>query len=72
MRRALVAILVALMCMAGPVEGQSTFGSIVGVVHDASEGLIAGASLQIRSLEDNSIHFPQQRTQTGPFEFVKP
>ena len=41
MRRALVAILVALMCMAGPVGGQSTFGSIVGVVHDASEGLIA-------------------------------
>jgi Carboxypeptidase regulatory-like domain len=63
MRRALVAILVALMCMAGPVGGQSTFGSIVGVVHDASGGLIAGASLRMRSLEDNS-------GTDGSFEFV--
>jgi hypothetical protein len=69
MRRALVAVLVALMCMAGPVAGQSTFGSIVGVVHDASEGLIAGASLQIRSLEDNSVRSTTAGTD-GSFEFV--
>jgi uncharacterized surface anchored protein len=70
MRRALVAILVALMSStAGPVAGQSTFGSIVGVVHDASEGLIAGASLQIRSLEDNSVRSTTAGTD-GSFEFV--
>ena len=69
MRRALVAILVALMCMAGPVGGQSTFGSIVGVVHDASQGFIAGASIQIRSLEDNSIHSTTGDAD-GSFEFV--
>jgi hypothetical protein len=55
--------------MAGPVGGQSTFGSIVGVVHDASEGLIAGASLQIRSLEDNSVRSTTAGTD-GSFEFV--
>jgi hypothetical protein len=69
MHRALLAILVALMCMAGPVGGQSTFGSIVGVVHDGSEGLIAGASLQIRSLEDNSVRSTTAGTD-GSFEFV--
>ena len=69
MPRALVAIVVALMCAVWPVAGQSTFGSIVGVVHDASEGFIAGASVQIRSLEDNSIH-SMTSGQNGAFEFV--
>jgi hypothetical protein len=55
MSRALVAIVVALLCTVWPVTGQSTFGSIVGVVHDASQGFIAGASVQLRSLEDNSM-----------------
>jgi uncharacterized surface anchored protein len=69
MRRALVAMVVALMCTVGPVEGQSTFGSIVGVVHDASEGFIAGASVQITSLEDNSTHSTTAGAD-GSFEFV--
>lgn len=69
MRRTLVAMVVALMCTVWPVAGQSTFGSIVGVVHDASAGFIAGASVQIRSLEDNSIHSIAS-DQNGAFEFV--
>jgi hypothetical protein len=69
MRRALVAILVALMCIAGPVGGQSTFGSIVGAVHDASEGVISGASVQIRSLEDNSTRSTTAGAD-GSFEFA--
>jgi hypothetical protein len=69
MRRALVAILVALLCTVWPVTGQSTFGSIVGAVHDASLGSIAGASLQIRSLEDNSTHSTTAGAD-GSFEFV--
>ena len=52
MRRALVAIVVALLCTAWPVAGQSTFGSIVGAVHDPSQAFVAGASVQLRSLED--------------------
>ncbi len=69
MRRVLVAIVVTLMCAVWPVAGQSTFGSIVGAVHDASQGSIAGASLQIRSLEDNSIHSTTADAD-GSFEFV--
>ena len=69
MRRALVAILVALLCTVWPVTGQSTFGSIVGAVHDASEGAIAGASVQVRSLEDNSIHSTTADAD-GSFQFV--
>ena len=69
MRRGLVAIVVALMCATWPVTGQSTFGSIVGVVHDASQGFIAGASIQIRSLEDNSVHSTTADAD-GSFEFV--
>jgi hypothetical protein len=69
MRRALVAIVVALLCTVWPVTGQSTFGSIVGVVHDASQGFIAGASVQIRSLEDNSIRSTTADAD-GSFEFV--
>jgi carboxypeptidase family protein len=69
MRRALVVIVVALMCTVWPVTGQSTFGGIVGVVHDASQGSIAGASVQIRSLEDNSIHSTTAGAD-GSFEFV--
>lgn len=69
MRRALVSIVVALLCTAWPVSGQSTFGSIVGVVHDASQGSITGASVQIRSLEDNSVHSTTADAD-GSFEFV--
>jgi hypothetical protein len=69
MRRALAAIVVALMSMVWPVAGQSTFGSIVGAVHDASQGVIAGASVQMRSLEDNSVHSTTAGAD-GSFEFV--
>src|SRR5580704_17432526 len=69
MRRALVAIVVALLCTVGPVTGQSTFGSIVGAVHDESQGVIAGASVEIRSLGDNSVHSTTAGTD-GSFEFV--
>src|SRR5258708_6389071 len=69
MRRELVAIVVALMCAVGPTTGQSTFGSIVGVVHDASQGVVPGASVQIKSLEDNSIR-STTASADGSFEFV--
>ena len=44
MRRLLVVVVVALMCTVWPVAGQSTFGSIVGVVHDPSEAPVARQS----------------------------
>jgi hypothetical protein len=62
-------MVVALMCAVSPITGQSTFGSIVGVVHDASQSVVAGASVQIRSLEDNSIRSTTAGAD-GSFEFV--
>src|SRR5271156_3880788 len=69
MRRALVVIVVALMCTVWPVAGQSTFGSIVGVAHDTSQAAVPGAIVKIRSLEDNSVRSTTS-DQNGSFEFV--
>src|ERR1700684_4045092 len=52
-----------------PAHAQSTFGSIVGVVHDASQAVVPGASVVIRSLEDNSSRSVTS-DQHGSFEFV--
>lgn len=56
MYRVLAIGLLVAVCSDSVIVGQSNFGSIVGAVHDASEGAIAGASVQIRSLEDNSTY----------------
>ena len=50
-------------------HAQSTFGSIVGVVHDTSQAVVPGASVVIRSLEDNSSRSATS-DQNGSFEFV--
>ncbi len=50
-------------------HAQSTFGSIVGVVHDASQAVVPGAPVVIRSLEDNSSRSVTS-DQNGSFEFV--
>ncbi len=52
-----------------PARGQSTFGSIVGVVHDATQAVVPGARVQIRGLEDNSIRSTTS-DENGSFEFV--
>ena len=36
-------------------HAQSTFGSIVGVVHDTTQAVVSGASVKVRRLEDNSL-----------------
>jgi hypothetical protein len=49
--------------------GQSTFGGIVGVVKDPSQGAVAGAQLTLTSLDDGS----QRNASTdgnGGFEFI--
>src|ERR1700684_1773277 len=58
--------IVLLVCSA---VGQSTFGSIVGVVHDKTQAVVPGATVQIRSLEDNSTRSTTS-DQNGSFEFV--
>lgn len=67
MRKALV-----VLCVLGigvSARAQSTFGSIVGVVHDATQAVVPGATVTIRSLEDNSTHSTTSDG-NGAFEFL--
>jgi Carboxypeptidase regulatory-like domain len=61
----------ALYVLGGSVsaDAQSTFGSIVGVVHDTTQAVVRGASIKIRRLEDNSIRSTTS-DENGSFEFV--
>jgi len=60
---------IAVVLMVCSAVGQSTFGSIVGVVHDTTQAVVSGATVKIRSLEDNSIRSTMS-DQNGSFEFV--
>jgi hypothetical protein len=69
MRRKFAGVAIAVVFAVGSAVGQSTFGSIVGVVHDATQAVVPGASVKIRSLEDNSTRSTTS-DQNGSFEFV--
>ena len=60
---------IAIVLMVCSAAGQSTFGTIVGVVHDKTQAVVPGASVQIRSLDDNSSRSTTS-DQSGSFEFV--
>ncbi len=60
------------LCLIGigvSADAQSTFGSIVGVVHDATQAVVPGAVVKIRRLEDNSVRSTTS-DENGSFEFV--
>jgi hypothetical protein len=59
-------VVVLTVCSA---TGQSTFGSIVGVVHDKTEAVVPGATVKIHGLEDNSVR-SSTSDQNGSFEFL--
>ena len=62
-------VLMAILLSVPWAAGQSTFGGIVGVVKDPSQGAVAGAQLTLTSLDDGS----QRNAGTdgnGGFEFV--
>jgi hypothetical protein len=69
MLRKFVSALIALMLTASTAMAQSTFGSIVGVVHDKTQAVVPGASVRLQSLNDNSTHTAIS-DQDGAFEFV--
>jgi hypothetical protein len=69
MYRVLVVGLLVVVCGISICAGQSTFGSIVGVVHDKTQSVVPGASVQIKSLEDNSIR-STTTDQDGAFGFL--
>ena len=50
-------------------QAQSTFGSVIGVAHDASQGAVPGALITIQSLEDGGVR-TAATDQNGAFEFV--
>ncbi|MGB7130459.1 MAG: carboxypeptidase regulatory-like domain-containing protein [Candidatus Sulfotelmatobacter sp.] len=62
-------LLLCLVSISTSAHAQSTFGSIVGVVHDATQAVIPGASVNIRSLDDNSTRSTNSDN-NGSFEFV--
>jgi hypothetical protein len=69
MSRKFVGIAISMVLSLGSAVAQSTFGSIVGVVHDKTQAVVAGASVQIRDLEDNSSRSTTSDP-NGSFEFV--
>ncbi|MGD0567821.1 MAG: TonB-dependent receptor [Candidatus Sulfotelmatobacter sp.] len=62
-------IVLSLIGISVSAHAQSTFGSIVGVVHDATQAVVPGASVKIRRSEDNSIRSTTS-DENGSFEFV--
>src|SRR5580700_5556258 len=60
---------IAVVLMVCSAVGQSTFGSIVGVVHDKTDAVVPGAKVQIKDLADNSTRSATS-DQNGSFEFV--
>jgi len=60
---------IAVLLMVCSAVGQSTFGSIVGVVHDKTDAVLPGATVQIKDLADNSTR-SMTSDPNGSFEFV--
>jgi hypothetical protein len=69
MRMKFASALIAVMLTACTAAGQSTFGSVVGAVHDKTEAVVPGASVKLQSLDDNSTRTAIS-DQNGVFEFV--
>jgi hypothetical protein len=69
MYQSIGAVLLVLCVFGLNVRAQSTFGSIVGVVHDTTQAVVPGATVTIRRLEDNSVRAAKS-DENGSFEFV--
>jgi uncharacterized surface anchored protein len=69
MRSVLSAIASVVVLTVGSAMGQSTLGSIVGVVHDKTQAVIPGATVKIKNLEDSSVRSATS-DQNGTFEFL--
>ena len=69
MLRKCAGVLIATVLTVCAAVGQSTFGSIVGVVHDKTDAVVPGATVQIKDLADNSTRSTTSDP-NGAFEFV--
>jgi carboxypeptidase family protein len=63
------ACFMTILLSASGIIGQSTFGSIVGVVKDPGEGTIAGAQITLTNLDDHAQR-DTSADSNGGFEFV--
>ena len=54
---------------AASAHAQSTFGSVVGTVQDATQAVVPGAAVTLHSQDDNSDRTTTSNS-TGDFEFV--
>jgi len=52
MLRKCAGVLIAMVLTVCAAVGQSTFGSIVGMVHDKTQAVVPDATVKLRSLED--------------------
>jgi len=68
-----VFLAVAIYAVSGSVQGQSTLGSVRGVVRDNSGATVAGARLTLRNLDENTASLTVS-SGAGGYEFlnVKP
>src|SRR5947209_7135913 len=69
MQRTLTRIGIAVALIGIRLAGQSTDGSIVGVVRDASGGAVEGAGLRLRNLDENTVSTSESASR-GRYEFV--
>ena len=65
----LASSLLTCLLLLASAHAQSTFGSIVGVVHDATQAVVPGAAVNLRSLDDNSARATTS-DENGSFEFL--
>src|SRR5271170_2548617 len=65
--RSAAAILLAVFAFTFSARGQSTFGSIRGTVQDISQAVIPGATVTVRSLDQN---FSRQTVSNDAGEFL--
>ena len=69
MLRKASALLIAIFLSAPWTIGQSTFGDIVGVVKDPSQGAVPEAQVLLTRVEDKS-QYPATTDPDGAFHFV--
>jgi len=69
MLRTMLALVFAILWSASWTIGQSTFGEILGVVKDPSQGAIPGAQVVLTSVEEQSTHAATTDAD-GAFHFV--
>ena len=67
--RIAVALILCFVGLSVPSRAQSTFGSIVGVVRDPTQAVVPGATVKLKSLEDNGVRAATS-DDNGSFEFV--